>query len=81
MLFRIWKSVTCHFFSVQKITFFTQFFLVTIMLFFFLSYYITLICYFFDSNLHKTRKVSRYWTSMMSKIQIDETLLGNSTRC
>ena len=35
-----------------------------------------IILLFFDSNLHKSRKISGKWTSMMSKIEIDETLLG-----
>jgi hypothetical protein len=36
---------------------------------------------FFDSNLHKSRKNFEKWTRMMSKIDIDERLLGKSTRC
>ena len=39
-----------------------------------------LILLFFDSNLHKSQKIPENRTSSMSKIEIDETLLGNSTR-
>jgi len=35
----------------------------------------------FEMSLHKTRKNSEKWTRSMSKNEIDETLLGNSTRC
>ena len=40
-----------------------------------------LILLFFDSNLHKSQKIFKNRTSSMSKNEIDETLLGNSTRC
>jgi hypothetical protein len=35
-----------------------------------------IILLFFDSNLHKSRKNFRKWTSLMSKNEIDETFLG-----
>ena len=64
------------FFWRQKTTFCTHQKRVTIMVLFFIHYYINLFCYFFVSNLHKSQKNSRKWTSMMSKIDIDERLLG-----
>ena len=74
-------GVTCHIFCDQKNWFFWIHFLRDHYALVFTRLLHELICYFLDSNLHKSRKISGKWTSMMSKIDIDEILLGKSTRC
>ena len=64
-----------------KPRFFGSIFFVTIMLSFLHDYYIKYFCYFFDSNLHKSQKISGKWTRSMSKNRYVKTFLGNSTRC
>jgi hypothetical protein len=62
-------------FRLKKITFFRCILYETIMLSFLRDYFINKFCYFFRFELHKSQKISRKWTSMMSKIEIDETFL------
>ena len=75
-IFRIRKRVTCHKYFGPKTRFFSFLKTCDHYALVFTRLLHKLILLFFDSNLHKSRKNSGKWTSMMSKIDIDERLLG-----
>ena len=79
-IFRTDGCVTCHKYFGQKTRFFVRHFLCDHYAVIITLVIHKIICYFFDSNLHKSQKIPENRTSSMSKNEIDETLLGKSTR-